>query len=397
MLQVRFRHALFAIAKARHGVGGMSRFEGDSRAGSWTEDHDAEALAVAWNEEGTFVLSVENATYGWSRNVTPASLLAVAPDAIRPLAERTFELTEHRRPTAALFFPGMTDGRETVRVTRRSEPLERLMMDPLALFGGGELGLQCFFGLLDGDGPLALDIATRSMAGPTVITEDEETAILAMSPGELPPRGADVPEAVTLLGAMGVAWPDGASTAAMRTEAAFREREAADPSGGLALLRAIDRRDTARVLELLASGANVDAVSPPDWLDPELGARGGTPLVVAIARGDEAMVHALLDHGADPDGRTAEGWTPLFAAAGWHRAAMCRLLLARGAHLHVEGLTPGQSLVEACRHHPDATVMRVLLDAGVTPMTDDVREELAGQAERLGAPELAARLRGGRS
>ncbi|MHC4101750.1 MAG: ankyrin repeat domain-containing protein, partial [Planctomycetota bacterium] len=82
--------------------------------------------------------------------------------------------------------------------------------------------------------------------------------------------------------------------------------------GNTALHLAALDGDTARVLELLESGADVDA--PIESLENRSAEWGGTPLHVAAAAGQAETARLLLDRGADVNRANERGATPLHKA-----------------------------------------------------------------------------------
>lgn len=86
------------------------------------------------------------------------------------------------------------------------------------------------------------------------------------------------------------------------------------------LLRVATQGDRKKVNELLAKGANVDALDDDGW----------TPLLWAAAHGNEDTVGALLDAGANPQAVTRrERQGALTLAAKWNRVEVVQSLLRR--------------------------------------------------------------------
>lgn len=196
-----------------------------------------------------------------------------------------------------------------------------------------------------------------------------------------------------------------------------RVLEARDRSGRTPLLWAAEAGGEAMVRELLARGANVDAVDRAGRTALILAARGGHPEVVgllldhrpapdllgvvdqgctalreaiergstavearlrralpgcaavsgevsllrAAARGDLARVRTLLDAGCDANVRDGEGNSPLILAAARGRTAVVELLLARGAGATVRNEAEDTALISAARAgHPE--VVRRLVE-----------------------------------
>lgn len=102
---------------------------------------------------------------------------------------------------------------------------------------------------------------------------------------------------------------------------------AEDP--GDALRRAASAGDVAKVKELLAAGADVNAAN----------AYGGTALAFACDKGQTAVVNLLLEHGADVNAKDRfYGATPLTWAVEKGHAEIVRALLAKGAQGETEAL-----------------------------------------------------------
>jgi len=98
------------------------------------------------------------------------------------------------------------------------------------------------------------------------------------------------------------------------------------PSGKTELIRAVSQGDLARVRDLLARGAKVNARGP----------YGSAALEVAVRlfRGSEELVEALIHAGADVNLANDSGETPLMAAT-YSGARLVELLLEAGAKVNV--------------------------------------------------------------
>ncbi len=84
-----------------------------------------------------------------------------------------------------------------------------------------------------------------------------------------------------------------------------------------------------------------------------------TELIRAIKRGDFSDVERFIHAGADLNCGDAQGWTPLFHAAGTGRTDIMRLLLAHGAEVD----SPPLFSAILSRH---LEAIRLLLDAGAS-------------------------------
>jgi len=110
------------------------------------------------------------------------------------------------------------------------------------------------------------------------------------------------------------------------------------------LLRATD---VARVKQLIAQGANVNAHDE----------HGRTALMSAVRKGHREIVRMLLDAGADPNLQTSYGATALSMASG-HHPDIVRMLLDAGADVD-----KGKGLVQAA-WYGQREIVHMLLKAG---------------------------------
>lgn len=95
----------------------------------------------------------------------------------------------------------------------------------------------------------------------------------------------------------------------------------ADDSLNKELNRAIARENKARVEELIAKGADVNAMA----------SKGYTPLQAAVVSGNKDMTELLVAKGADVNAKDSNGRTPLQVAVSMGRKAVAELLIAKGA------------------------------------------------------------------
>jgi len=153
------------------------------------------------------------------------------------------------------------------------------------------------------------------------------------------------------------------------------------------LFSAIDQLDAPRVRELLAAGADPNALQET-W-------PGLRPLHAAVqaivssdGRGDLAVLEALLEHGADVNGWTAsKDQTPLLTALLEDQRAAAELLVAAGADPNVRS-SEGESPLRVVAAAGDRAMVALLLGAGAAKTIDDWgglsgRTALAFAVERL--------------
>ena len=93
----------------------------------------------------------------------------------------------------------------------------------------------------------------------------------------------------------------------------------------VALLEAADQADLRGVNELLAAGANINAVILGD----------GSPLIAAARSNELAVVRVLLDKGADPNLTVPGDGSPLIQASGRGAFDVAKLLIDRGADVNL--------------------------------------------------------------
>jgi ankyrin repeat protein len=148
--------------------------------------------------------------------------------------------------------------------------------------------------------------------------------------------------------------------------------DARNTDGTTALHGAALNGDTARVLELLESGADVDA--PIESLENRSAEWGGTPLHAAAAAGQTETVRLLIDRGADVNHADSRGVTPLHKGAG--HVDVVKILLTAGADVNAadeRGRTPLHWLAR----YPNLDSVRTLIDAGADVDATDHAGETA--------------------
>lgn len=99
-------------------------------------------------------------------------------------------------------------------------------------------------------------------------------------------------------------------------------------------IHAIERSDTAALLEAIEHGAYVNIHNSAGW----------TPLIYATAVGNVEAVQTLLRHGAEADRQENDGWTALHFAASNGNEALIRILLEAGASAGVRAGLAGDGL-----------------------------------------------------
>jgi beta-lactamase regulating signal transducer with metallopeptidase domain len=158
------------------------------------------------------------------------------------------------------------------------------------------------------------------------------------------------------------------------------------------LFDAVRARDVAAVRELIALGANANAVLPGD----------GSPLIEAARRGQLEIVQMLLAAGADPNLAVRGDGAPLIQASLSGNLEIVRLLVERGAD--VEVFVPGDEtpLINAAQAG-NLDIVAYLTERGAdvnreVPANGGTRSPL-GEASRNGHGDVAAYLksRGARS
>ncbi|MFO7278303.1 MAG: ankyrin repeat domain-containing protein [Pseudomonadota bacterium] len=153
------------------------------------------------------------------------------------------------------------------------------------------------------------------------------------------------------------------------------------------LVRAVERGEREKALEMIRSGADVNVRDVDDttalhWAahrdDAELvealiraGAEvnvqnryGSTPMGEAAAIGSTAVLKLLLDAGADVESPNAEGQTALMAVARTGNVEAAKLLIRRGANVNARERWGGQTALmwAAAQGHP--AMIRLLIKHG---------------------------------
>jgi ankyrin repeat protein len=115
------------------------------------------------------------------------------------------------------------------------------------------------------------------------------------------------------------------------------------------LLDAVRKGDAAAVAQLLAAGADPNALAAGQMPSGEV--VQGTALCAAVGHGRLEAARQLLDAGADPSLANSDGFTPLMVAVAHGQLEVLRLLLARGAA--VDAVVPDSGFTAF--HHACAT------------------------------------------
>jgi beta-lactamase regulating signal transducer with metallopeptidase domain len=147
---------------------------------------------------------------------------------------------------------------------------------------------------------------------------------------------------------------------------------------GQPLFDAVRAKDIATVRELLALGANANAVLPGD----------GSPLIEAARRGRMDIVEALLNAGADPNLAVRGDGAPLIQASLSGHLDIVRLLVERGAN--VEVFVPGDEtpLINAAQAG-SLPIVTYLVEHGA-----DVNRAVEANAGEMRSPLSQARKNG---
>jgi uncharacterized protein len=147
---------------------------------------------------------------------------------------------------------------------------------------------------------------------------------------------------------------------------------AADGDGMTPLHWAVYRDDVPLVRSLLASGANVKAVT-------RVGAI--TPLALACTNGDAAVIELLLKAGADVNIPSTDGATPLMLAAASGSADAVKALLAHGAAVNAVENAHGQTALMFAAAKNRAGAIEALLENGAD-------SNFATRVEKLERPRV---------
>ncbi len=142
---------------------------------------------------------------------------------------------------------------------------------------------------------------------------------------------------------------------------------AADGDGMTPLHWAVYRDDAATVQSLLASGADVKAIT-------RVGAI--TPLSLASTNGDAAIIELLLKAGADVKATTSDGATPLMLAAASGSVDAVNVLLSHGADVNAKESAHGQTALMFSAAKNRAAAVELLLKNGADSAVTSIVQKL---------------------
>ncbi|MHC4764818.1 MAG: ankyrin repeat domain-containing protein [Planctomycetota bacterium] len=164
--------------------------------------------------------------------------------------------------------------------------------------------------------------------------------------------------------------------------------DARNEAGETPLHQAAANGDTVRVIELLDSGAEIDASIAS--LEERSAEWGGTPLHAAAAAGQPETVRLLLDRGAAVNRADSRGVTPLHKGTG--HAAVVEILLAAGADVHARD-ERGRTPLHWLARYPNLESVRALVNAGAyVDATDHTGETPLHRAAMWGRLEMIEAL-----
>ena len=123
-----------------------------------------------------------------------------------------------------------------------------------------------------------------------------------------------------------------------------------------------------------------------------------SPLHFAVQQGNKQIITLLFDAGADPNSKNCDGENPVFTAVRWSNANVIPLLAERGSNL-TEINNLGQTALSLATNFNSRSLVKALLDCGVTPETSGVSKEeikpltenfpCINNAERMSKPMTA--------
>jgi len=137
---------------------------------------------------------------------------------------------------------------------------------------------------------------------------------------------------------------------------------------GSTVISTATRGETAKLLALLAGGADIHMVDTNQW----------TALMHAANKGHLETVQTLLDNGANVNAQEKSGWTALTLAAYNGNAPTVQALVSKGANINITTQKGTTALITAAgKGH--AEIVRILLDAGADINNKDLDGKTALQ------------------
>lgn len=133
-------------------------------------------------------------------------------------------------------------------------------------------------------------------------------------------------------------------------------------SDGFRFLEAVEKKDTAKITELVNKNKTI--------VDSRDITKGHTGLHIAVQRRDLEWIRYLLSLNANPNIANRDGATPLTLAAQIGFTDAVSLLSDRGARVDVANSAGETPLISAV-HRRDLGLLRVLLRAGADPDRKD--------------------------
>ncbi|MFQ5809175.1 MAG: ankyrin repeat domain-containing protein [Armatimonadota bacterium] len=148
------------------------------------------------------------------------------------------------------------------------------------------------------------------------------------------------------------------------------------------ILDATEAGDAARVRELVAGGADVNAKDTG----------GETGVHRAAGRGDTEVARLLIEHGAEVNAKDPDGQTPLHRAAVGGKAEVAKLLIERGAEVNAKD-AKGRMPLHRAAVGGKREVAKLLIEHGAeVNAKDDDGETPLHEAASWGRPEVAKLL-----
>lgn len=181
------------------------------------------------------------------------------------------------------------------------------------------------------------------------------------------------------------------------------------------LAAASENGDVATARELIASGADVNALDGSGWAPLHSALRWGhaaiasalldrgasltvanpdgwTPLMFAARYGHPALAKRMIESGADPNPGAKDGWTPLMLSVRNDQAENARLLLAKGADPNARTKAGVSALMLAAGHAPNDVVEALLAKGADVSARDGDGWTSLHWALRNQRPEAARKL-----